>query len=117
MYGERLITAALAVRRGPTKQELAKAPYLDRYRFGMNFTDQLVLTGSVSGHPSLPDEDIFTSALIMIDLDRHIARTRSRWYRLGRPEQSLASDDGGPSLPVVQAYLGAQLQMLLAFAR
>lgn len=42
------------------------------------------LTGIVDGHPTLrPGRKITTSQVYFIDSDRGIARTLSRWYRLG----------------------------------
>lgn len=41
------------------------------------------LHGRIIGHPSLPDRTAVTSILLYIDLNQKIARTKSRWYRLG----------------------------------
>jgi len=47
-------------------------------------TGQTVFCGRSIGHPILGDRLITTSPLIWISEDRTIARTLSRWYRLGR---------------------------------
>jgi hypothetical protein len=42
------------------------------------------LVGRPTGHPILPDRDpIWTSELFFLDVNRGLARTFSRWYRLG----------------------------------
>lgn len=42
-----------------------------------------ILLGSGAGHPLLGNKDIHTSQLFFIDSDVGLARTFSRWYRLG----------------------------------
>ena len=43
----------------------------------------LCLAGRPVGHPLLPDsKPIFTSELFLLDPERRLARTWSRWYRL-----------------------------------
>lgn len=42
------------------------------------------LVGRPTGHPRLDDgSPIFTSELYFLDQERNVARTFSRWYRLG----------------------------------
>lgn len=43
------------------------------------------LRGEVAGHPELRDGPIETSQLFFIDQKLGLARTLSRWYRLGAP--------------------------------
>ena len=43
------------------------------------------LCGEVKGHPNLRDGPIETSQLFFIDQKLCLARTLSRWYRLGAP--------------------------------
>lgn len=45
----------------------------------------LSLTGVSIDHPTLGNKTIHTSEVYFIDLDRGIARTLSRWYRLTTP--------------------------------
>lgn len=73
----------------PTEEELAGAPLLNYWtvvpegRF-------LILQGQVTGHPRLADNDfIETSALLWLAPDTTIARTLSRFYRLGAPIEYL----------------------------
>jgi hypothetical protein len=42
-----------------------------------------ILLSSSAGHPLLGNKDIHTSQLFFIDPDVGLARTFSRWYRLG----------------------------------
>jgi len=67
----------------PSSKELATAPILE----GWHLTEHhhfLALGGFVTGHPSLPDGAyILTSPLLWLADDRHVARTVSRFYRLG----------------------------------
>ena len=58
--------------------------FLDRWRAARR--DVPCLVGMVQGHPKLSDGRMSVSSeLFYIDDERHIARTLSRWYRLGMP--------------------------------
>lgn len=47
-------------------------------------TEELALIGTVTGHPRLRDgRPIVTSNVVMLNVDAGLARTVSRWYRLG----------------------------------
>jgi hypothetical protein len=48
-------------------------------------TNQTVFWGEAIGHPILGDKFIVTSPVLWVSKDRKIARTLSRWYRLGEP--------------------------------
>jgi hypothetical protein len=67
----------------PPEIDLSKAPILDNWAFSIEPRRRLI--GTVTGHPRLPDGWITTSPLVWIDPDRGVARTISRYYRLGRP--------------------------------
>lgn len=43
------------------------------------------LMGEVVGHPRLPDGPFESSELYYINEERRLARTLSRWFRLGTP--------------------------------
>ncbi|MDH0113105.1 hypothetical protein CFBP5875_03455 [Agrobacterium pusense] len=63
-------------------------PILDLWAY--SFRKVPSLDGNVEGHPSLPNGDrIMTSELFahFHSEDEHFVRTRSRWYRLGSPNQ------------------------------
>jgi hypothetical protein len=65
-----------------------KAPVLNNWiRTSRNAT---CLAGEVSDHPNLPGNGrlIITSDLCVIAEELGYARTISRWYRLGRPNDS-----------------------------
>jgi len=67
----------------PTAEEIAGAPQLDFWTIGAE-NGCLVLHGVVTGHPLLEEGDyIRTSALMWLSDDRKIARTVSRFYKLG----------------------------------
>src|SRR3546814_1327962 len=77
----------------PISAELASAPQLDFWYL----TERglvLALGGIVTGHPNLADgAHVRTSALLWIADDKSIARTISRFYRLGTPlEDALATE-------------------------
>lgn len=76
-----------SVGRGTLPEELVveEPPLLDRWMHAATFAPCLV--GQSTGHPLLPGRNRFisTSELWLIDADHGWARTRSRWYRLGRP--------------------------------
>ena len=62
------------------------APYIDRYQ--LTVRKRPCLHGFVSGHPKLGplNREVLTSEIIAISHKLKLARTRSRWYRLGAPE-------------------------------
>jgi hypothetical protein len=68
----------------PCGTELKDAPLLDHWHEQKLFGAS-VLVGRVFGHPVLgSDRWIVTSELLARDPQGRWARTRSRWYRLGR---------------------------------
>lgn len=77
-----------SIGRGTLPEELAveEPPLLDRWVRAATLAPCLV--GESTGHPLLPGRNrrICTSELLLIDADHGWARTRSRWYRLGRPD-------------------------------
>jgi hypothetical protein len=67
-----------------TAEILAKAPLLEDHRLVLGWCH--AMKGTVAGHPSLPDgNEVVTSQLIYMNSDIGLARTLSRWYRLGAP--------------------------------
>lgn len=77
-------SAIKAVEAGVTDEQLRRAPILDLWLPGM-FRDAPCLWGQVQDHPVLGRDDIISSPLVGLDVDRGWARSCSRWYRLGRP--------------------------------
>ncbi|MGX1742116.1 DUF6634 family protein [Bosea sp. NPDC055353] len=68
----------------PSPADLCDAVILEDWMIaGDPVTGQTVFWGRSTGHPILGDRYITTSPLIWISQDRTIARTLSRWYRLG----------------------------------
>jgi hypothetical protein len=68
-----------------------QAPVLDNWT--RTHRSATCLTGMVWDHPTLPGDGrrIVTSDLCLIVEDLGVARTNSRWYRLGRPYGSTRS--------------------------
>lgn len=77
----------------PDTNALRDAPVLDFWSFGERA--DLCLLGARGGHPVLGGDGRLTrtSSLYIVDYNLGIARTLSRWYRLGRElgHQSLLS--------------------------
>lgn len=78
--------AAIASGREPLPETLARAPVLQAWRQTTNWFRQTVLAGIVSGHPTLADGPIRTSALRAIAIDLTWARTSTRFYQLGEAD-------------------------------
>lgn len=65
---------------------LATAPLLEKYKLVLGWSH--AMKGIVTGHPLLPDgKEIVTSQLMYLDPSIGLARTLSRWYRIGAPCQ------------------------------
>lgn len=94
---KKILTAADDLRRlnagwYPTEEDLVDAVGLEDWSI-ISFPDSQteVLCGSSIGHPQLGNRLMSTSNLLWISDDRKIARTLSRWYRLGSPAQPAAA--------------------------
>jgi hypothetical protein len=75
---------SIVVNGAPSAAEMARAPVIDFYQFGVRATTGLA--GVVSRHPHRPDGRLtMTSELFVIDAAAGWARTWSRFYALGRP--------------------------------
>lgn len=67
-----------------TAKIMTKAPLLEDHRLVLGWCH--AMKGIVTGHPLLPDgNEVVTSQLIYMNPDIGLARTLSRWYRLGTP--------------------------------
>lgn len=82
---DRALKAIAEAEAGPTTADLANAPLIDHWRALRSGSRTVVLWGNVSGHPLLGNDSTTTSPLLAIDVQAGWARTRSRWYVLGRP--------------------------------
>jgi hypothetical protein len=70
----------------PSALDLTDAVTLSNWIIGIEpHTKQTVFWGEAVGHPILGTRHIVTSPILWISKDRQIARTLSRWYRLGEP--------------------------------
>lgn len=65
------------------------APILDQWMIGVRRTPCLI--GRATGHPKLVGSfrEIITSEVVLLAPNAGLARTRSRWYRLGRHADEL----------------------------
>jgi hypothetical protein len=80
---------------------------------GCQFTRRLrrlQISTNFATRPLPEDEAVFTSALVFLSPTRGIARTASRWYRLGKQRESKGWFQ--PEMDDVQAFLQAQLVLL-----
>jgi hypothetical protein len=69
----------------PSETDLQDAVGLEHWLPGVDPANDLpILMGQSIGHPILGDGFITTSPVLWVSEDRTIARTLSRWYRLGR---------------------------------
>lgn len=85
---ERFASATADLRRlakgwRPTETDLIGAVGLENWMVAID-GEMPVLIGESVGHPHLGDQWITTSPVLWINEDRTIARTLSRWYRLGK---------------------------------
>ena len=79
--------AALARGEAPSSTVLAAAPLITDWSLAARMIPVAALTGTVVGHPVITTGHVaITSELFAIDRVKGWARTRSRFYRLGRPE-------------------------------
>ena len=86
----RLTAALTALETGPTEADLASAPVLDGWNAAV-MGKEAILVGQVHGHP-VAEGEVYTSPVLMLDVERGIARTISRWYRIGYPLDEAATD-------------------------
>lgn len=70
---------------GPSDADKEKAIQIDLWLPARNRFGALVLWGQVVDHPELGTDDILTTPLVSLDISGKIARSCSRWYRLGEP--------------------------------
>lgn len=116
-FNKQMTDAAPAVLAGPSPEEIAASPLLRDWSFTIRWNGTLALAGLVEDSPVFADhEAIETSPLVHLDTARGIARTRSRWYRLGsmRPAEERSRGRFNPDPVAVDAFLQAQLTLLVA---
>lgn len=95
----RYLAAYDAVLAGPDLEGVdANAPILHEWLPVLHGT-LLQLRGRVQGHPRLGDTSMATSPLAYLSPDCSWARTLSRWYRLGHPEDIHLSKQGSGRTP------------------
>ena len=69
--------------KAPRLSDYVDAPVLEDWTIHHRFEPALI--GMVTGHPTQPDGPAVTSGLFYLDEKIGVARTLSRWYRLGIP--------------------------------
>lgn len=80
---DRMKSILALVARGPTAEDIASAPRIDRWEVMVSPSGAPVLWGHVTGHPRLSDCELRTSRVIGMDRPAGWARTYGRWYALG----------------------------------
>ncbi len=92
---ENLLADLKAIRdaAAPKPEDLAAAPILDGWY--EHIRPAPCLRGAVYGHPKLPGvaRNIMTSDVAAFAPDDGWARSRSRWYRLGRRASEIGRDN------------------------
>jgi len=69
--------------KAPRLTDYVNAPILEDWT--IHYRMEPALVGMVTGHPSQPNGPTVTSGLFFLDETIGVARTLSRWYRLGKP--------------------------------
>ena len=116
-FNKKMTDAAAAVMAGPSPDQISASPLLRNWSFTILWNGSLALAGVVQNSPDFADnEAIVTSPLVHLDQARGIARTRSRWYRLGamRPVEERSRSRFNPDPVAVDTFLRAQLTLLVA---
>jgi hypothetical protein len=85
-----VLAAIRAVDAGISEGELDAAPLMENWRVLISPGGSPVLWGKAVGHPRLGTKMITTSRLIAINHDRTVARSLSRWFRLGPPNAAVS---------------------------
>ena len=85
-----VLAAVRAVDAGISKDEFDVAPFMENWRVLISPGGSPVLWGKAIGHPHLGTKMITTSRLIAINHDRTVARSLSRWFRLGPPNAAVS---------------------------
>ena len=115
-FNKMMTDAAAAVLSGPSPDEIAASPILLNWSFTTQWNGSLALAGRVQDSPDFAEnEAIVTSPLVFLDRARGIARTRTRWYRLGamQPDTERMPRAFRPDPAAVDAFLRAQLVLLI----
>ncbi|MGA0613337.1 DUF6634 family protein [Paracoccus sp. KR1-242] len=89
---DRALKAIAEAEAGPTGADLINAPVIDHWRPLRSGSHTIALWGNVSGHPLLGRDTATTSPLLAINVQAGWARTKSRWYALGRPFAALGAE-------------------------
>jgi len=79
------LSAIADAERGPGPKDLDDAPVLTGWRLMLDGA-LLRAAGDLSGHPTISDPFVTTSPVLGFDAGAGWIRTRSRWYRLGEPD-------------------------------
>lgn len=72
--------------------DLDSAPMLSNYAIVERPSGRILMFGDVQNHPILGNTLISTSDLVYLDAEAGVARTVSRWYRLGSRDTAVAGD-------------------------
>lgn len=88
-----VVNSPFDCRRLYNERTLSDAPTLDNWRQAVRPVPCLV--GLASGHPLLPGggRSIMTSDIWLFSEELRLARSMSRWYRLGNPFRGMSKDN------------------------
>lgn len=92
---DRMASILALLARGPTADDIASAPRIDRWEVMVSPGGAPVLWGYVTGHPRLGDCKLRTSRVIGMDRSAAWARTYGRWYALGM-SRAASEPDAAP---------------------
>lgn len=96
---------------GPPEAVRAAAPRISHWMLVLR-GEVPVLRGQAPAHPLLQGDDIVTSRLLFIDTDRGVARTISRWYRLGPRAPVALPEEAGPG-DLAATFADTEVKLLL----
>jgi hypothetical protein len=88
-----LVASPFDCRRLYSEKTLSDAPLLEDWRQAVRPVPCLV--GFSTGHPLLPgcERPIMTSDIWLFSEELRLARSMSRWYRLGNPSRDVSKDN------------------------
>lgn len=104
-----IIDAIDEAERGPSPYDMVNAPLIENWWIEY-IMGALRARGDLSGHPTIRDPHVTTSAILSFDAAAGWLRTQSRFYHLGKP----LDIDG---VTIVTAVPPEDAQAILAVAR
>lgn len=91
VFADNLDMLAIDLRKAATGDLSFVKPTVELHYWSNSLRTVPTLSGFGAGHPTFRNGEIHTSQLFFIDPDVGLARTFSRWYRLGPKAESIAT--------------------------